>query len=226
MTREEVAYRNILRLITDGALTEGARLPSEAEMARSFGISRPVVRQALTRLKEAGVIDVRWGAGSYVRDVSSVENEPSFGPVESLNEVRFTYELRYALEGEAAALAARRRAPLDAARQAFDDIEKSVSERSLGLEGDLAFHFAIAAASQNPYFERMLRRIRRPLEFSISLSRTLSLTHREERLRTVQKEHLAILDAIAAGDPEAARAAVRCHIENACRRIFQGPGDV
>lgn len=227
VSREEIAYRSILRLITDGALTEGARLPSEAEMARLFGISRPVVRQALTRLKEAGVIDVRWGAGSYVLDASGAgQSEPSFGPVQSLNEVRFTYELRYALEGEAAALAARRRSSLDAARRAFEAVEKSISDHSPGLEGDLAFHLAIASAAQNPYFERMLRSIRRPLDFCINLTQTLALTHPEEQLRTVQKEHLAILDAIAAGDPESARAAMHHHLDCAYRRLFEGPGGV
>ena len=64
VSRVEHAHRGILALITDGALTTGARLPTEAEMASKFGVSRPVVRQALTRLEEARVVEVRWGAGS------------------------------------------------------------------------------------------------------------------------------------------------------------------
>jgi GntR family transcriptional regulator, transcriptional repressor for pyruvate dehydrogenase complex len=79
--------------------------------------------------------------------------------------------LRFALEGKATALAARRRAPLDAVRRTVDALEKSMSGRSLGQAEDVAFHLAIAAASQNPYFERALHSIRQPLEFSINLTR-------------------------------------------------------
>jgi DNA-binding FadR family transcriptional regulator len=225
-SRVEHAYRGILALITEGAMTAGARLPSEAEMATTFGVSRPVVRQALTRLEQARVVEVRWGAGSYVRDISGAARpEPNFGPVRSLDEVRQTYEFRAALEGDAAALAAERRPPepLAAARRALDSLEQALTNGTLGESSDLEFHFAIAAASCNPFFERMLRSIQRPLEFSINLTRTLSQTHPSMRRRDVQSEHIAILAAIEAGDPDAARAAMRRHLANSCQRLFMGP---
>jgi GntR family transcriptional repressor for pyruvate dehydrogenase complex len=227
VSRVEEAYRRILALITEGALTQGDRLPSEPEMAASFGISRPVIRQALTRLQQAGVVDVRWGAGSYVRNVGQTGgSDPTFGPIRSLEEVRFTYELRAAIEGEAAALAAERgpSPALDAARKALAKLDDVLATDVVGQDADLEFHFAIAAASQNPFFERMLRSIRPSLEFSINLARTLSLTFPHERLRIVQAEHIAILRSIEAGDPVAAREAMRAHVLNALRRIFQGPG--
>jgi len=228
-SRVDAAYRAILQLITERPLSAGDRLPSEAEMAETFGISRPVVRQALSRLQEAGVVDVRWGAGSYVRNPDEApRNGASFGPVRCLEEVRLVYELRAAVEGDAAALAAERRnattlAPLHAALAKMD---KAVSLDEIGQQADLALHLAVATASQNPFFEQMLRSIRRPLEFSISLARTLSLTYADERLRIVQAEHVAIFEAIAAGTPERARRAMRAHLSNACQRIFLGPGGV
>ena len=226
ISRVENAYRGILALITDGALTAGERLPSEAEMATRFGVSRPVVRQALTRLEQGRVVEVRWGAGSYVRDVSRVEGgEANFGPVRSLDEVRSAFEFREAVEGDAAALAAARRPPeaLAAARRALAKIDHSLATGSLGEDGDLEFHFAIAQASGNPFFERILRSIQRPLEFSISLTRTLSQTHPAERRYDVQAEHVAVLEAIEAGRPDAARVAMRLHLTNSCKRLFQGP---
>ncbi len=228
VSRVEEAYRGILGLITDGALAEGDRLPSEPEMATTLGVSRPVIRQALSRLQQVGVVDVRWGAGSYVRDVAGArQGDPTFGPVRSLDEVRFAYEFRAAIESDAAALAAERRlsGPLAAARRALDQLDLALDGKQVGQEPDLAFHFAIAAASGNPFYERVMRSIQRPLEFSISLTRTLSTTHPNDRRLDVQSEHVAILEAIEAGNSEKARAAMRTHLQNACRRLFQGPGD-
>ena len=226
VSRVEHAYRGILALITDGALTAGDRLPSEAEMATMFAVSRPVVRQALTRLEQARVVEVRWGAGSYVRDVSLAQGgEPNFGPVRSLDEVRLTFEFRAAVEGDAAAHAAERRpaVAIAEARRALTKLDHALATGSLGEDADLEFHFAIAAASCNPFFERTLRSIQRPLEFAISLTRTLSQTHPTGRRSAVQSEHVAVLEAIEAGDPDRARAAMRTHLANSCKRLFQGP---
>jgi GntR family transcriptional repressor for pyruvate dehydrogenase complex len=229
-SRVDEAYRKILAIITEGALVGGQRLPSEGEMAATIGVSRPVIRQALTRLQHSGVVKVRWGAGTYVQDASGATAagaSPSFGPVRSLNEVRQVYDFRAALEGEAAALAARNPgAPAIAmARRALETLETVLATSVEAQEADLEFHLAIATASGNPFYERAMRSIQRSIDFSIGLTRTLSLTHPRDRLLTVQAEHVAVLKAIEAGEPEKARAAMRTHLENACRRLFQGPGD-
>ncbi len=227
--RSEEAYRRLLSIITEGSLDPGDRLPSETELASQFGISRPLIRQAISRLQEGGLIDVRWGAGSYVRDrAGMMDADPTFGTVESLTDVRHAFELREAVEGDAAALAAMHRlpGPLAAARRALEKLERAVRERTIGEQPDLDFHFAIAAASGNPFFERALRNIRRPMEFTINLTRTMALTHPAERLRVVQGEHVAIMEAVEAGEAEAARRAMRAHLANSCTRLFLGPGAV
>jgi GntR family transcriptional regulator, transcriptional repressor for pyruvate dehydrogenase complex len=227
--RSEQAYRRTLSLITEGGLVDGDRLPSETVLAARFGISRPLIRQALSRLQAAGVVDVRWGAGSYVRDPAGAERQdPSFGPVGSLEEVRQAFELRQAVEGDAAALAAKHRPPtqLTLARQALAALDHAVATGAIGQQPDIDFHFAIAAAAQNPLFERVLQSIRRSIEFTISLTRSMALTHPVERLRLVQSEHVAIMQAIEAGDPQLARQAMRAHLANSCARLFLGPGAV
>lgn len=226
VSRADAAYRGILGMIMDDALVDGDRLPSEPEMAATLGISRPVVRQALSRLQQAGIVDVRWGAGSFVRDAAGARRaDPSFGPVRSLEEVRLTYEFRCAIEGDAAALAAERQlaGPLGTARRSLDKLDQALAKGEIALAPDLDFHFAIAMASGNPFFERVLRTIQKPLEFSVSLTRTLALSHPNERRLNVMSEHSAILDAIEAGKPAAARKAMRLHLQNSCRRLFQGP---
>jgi DNA-binding FadR family transcriptional regulator len=226
LSRVEHAYRQILGFITGGILAKGDRLPSESEMATRFGVSRPVVREALTRLQQAGVIEVRWGAGSYVLDAEGADSgETNFGPLESLDEVRASFEVRIAFESRAAALAATRGTPamISQIRQAFDKMEAAIETQTLAVDADLEFHLAIAAATQNPFFARIHQSFQHPITFSISLARSLSLTHPRERLRIVQQEHAVILDAIESGDAEAAAAAMTTHLDNACRRIFQGP---
>src|SRR5258708_18627988 len=131
VSRVDEAYRGILGLITDGALVDGDRLPSEPDMAATLGISRPVIRHALGRLQQVGVVDVRWGAGSFVRDAAGAKRgDPTFGPVRSLEEVRFTYEFRAAIEGDAAALAAERRppGPLGIAKRALDKLDQALAK--------------------------------------------------------------------------------------------------
>jgi len=226
-TRVEESYRKILAMITEGTFADGDRLPSEAELANSIGVSRPVIRQALSRLEHSGVVKVRWGAGTYVQDATAAHpGDPSFGPVQSLDEVRHIYVFRAALEGDAAALAAQHRPPaaIDTARRALASLEQSLGTSTEAHNADFSFHLAIATASGNPFFERVLRSIQRPMEFSIHLTRTLSLTHPSERRLVVQAEHVAVLAAVEAGQAEQARVAMRAHLENACRRLFQGPG--
>jgi len=224
--RSEEAYRRTLGLITDGGLVDGDRLPSETELAARFGVSRPLIRQALSRLQAAGVIEVRWGAGSYIRNRGGAD--PGFGPIGSLEEIRHAFELRQALEGDAAAAAARHRpaAALEVARRALAELETALQTGAIGQDQDVAFHFAIAAAAQNPLFERVLRSIQRSLEFTISLTRSMALTYPFERRRIVQDEHVAILAAIEAGTPDQARSAMRQHLANSCTRLFLGPGAV
>ena len=227
VSRVDDAYRQILSMITGGVVGEGDRLPSEAELATRTGVSRPVVRQALSRLQHAGIVKVRWGSGTYVQDATGTQSsDPSFGPVRSLDEVRHAYAFRAAMEGGAAALAAELRpaGPIATAHRALDRLENTLETSVQAQDSDLEFHFAIAAASGNPFFERVLRSIQRPLEFSIGLARSLSLTHPHERRLVVQAEHVAVLAAVEAGDPAAARQAMERHLVNACRRLFEGPG--
>jgi GntR family transcriptional regulator, transcriptional repressor for pyruvate dehydrogenase complex len=225
-SRVEYTYRKILSFIVGGLLTKGDRLPSESEMAVNFGVSRPVVREALTRLQQSGVIEIRRGAGSFVLDADNRDSiNADFGTVESLDDVRASFEIRVAFESRAAALAAMRgtAATIAHIRQAFDKMEDAIETQSLAVDADLAFHMAIAVATQNPFFAKIHQSFLQPVTFSISLARSLSLTHPQERLREVQREHAAILSAIERGEPEQAAAAMTAHLDNACRRLFQGP---
>lgn len=220
----------IADLIGRGEFDDAGRLPSEVVLADRFGVSRPVVREALSQLRSMGFIVSRKGSGSYIRKQSETASHHAgavgFGPVNSLAEVRKCYEFRIGLEGEAAYFAAQNRTPemLAAIREALERMEAAMSGGMVGKNADLEFHIAVARASGNEFFEAVMQSMRTPIEFAINLARSLTLTRPLEHLRAVQTEHVVMFEAIEAGDKDAARLAMRTHIENACRRVFEGPG--
>jgi GntR family transcriptional regulator, transcriptional repressor for pyruvate dehydrogenase complex len=218
-------------LIERGEFSDGSRLPAEIDLADRFGVSRPVIREALSRLRVMGVIVSRKGSGSYVQKrnngaAARALAVTGFGPVNSLAEVKKCYEFRIGFEGEAAYYAAQNRTPetLRLMRAALDRMEMAVAHGLVGMSADFEFHLAVARASGNEFFEAVMQSMRLPIEFAINLARSLSLTRPIEHLRIVQTEHVEMFEAIEAGDKDAARRAMRAHVEGACWRVFEGPG--
>ena len=217
-------------LIEQGEFGDEGRLPSELALADRFGVSRPVVREALSRLRSRGVVVSRKGSGSYFRKSPASGpaslGAPGFWPIDSLAAVRKCFEFRTGVESEAAFFAAQNHAPetLEAIRQALERMEAAATDGAVATRADLEFHLAVARASGNEYFEAVLQSMRTPIEFAINLARSLTLTRPLEHLRIVQTEHVVLFQAIEARDRDAARAAMRRHIENTCKRVFEGPG--
>lgn len=219
--------QRMVALIDRGEFSEGGRLPAESELATRFGVSRPVIREALSRLRVLGVIVSRKGSGSYVQKRAERPTQTpaiGFGPVDSLAQVRKCYEFRASLEGDAAYYAAQNRTPemLLTMRDALDSMAVAIEQGIVGMNPDIEFHFTVARASGNQFFEAVMESMRTPLEFAVNLARILVL--RFDHLLTVQAEHVAMFEAIEAQDKDAARLAMRTHIENACFRVFEGPG--
>jgi GntR family transcriptional repressor for pyruvate dehydrogenase complex len=226
---DQLALR-VAALIDRGEFAEGHRLPAESELADRFGVSRPVIREALSRLRVMGMIVSRRGSGSYVQkravEPIAAKARIGFGPVTSMAEVRKCYEFRVGVEGDAAYFAAMNRTPetLVTMQSALHRMEQAVAEGAVGMGADLEFHLAVARASGNEFFEAVMEAMRTPIEFAINLARSLALSRPIEHLLTVQAEHVAMFEAIKFRDREAARNAMRAHITNACSRIFEGPG--
>ena len=221
--RSAAIYDAIVALIVSGEFAEQSRLPSEVDLSRRFGASRPVVREALARLRDDGLIVSRQGSGSYVtrRPDDAVLR---FVPVGSIADIQRCFEFRVGLEGAAAALAAERREASDLAamRSAYEALEVSIRTGQLGVDADSLFHEAIARATHNHYHVSVQVSLRAHIALGMNLTRNLSMLRTNARLRLVQDEHSTILAAIEARDAAAARHAMETHIENARRRMFEG----
>jgi DNA-binding FadR family transcriptional regulator len=218
-------YRQIAEqlrsLMTSGEFNPGSRLPAERDLAKQLGVSRPSVREALIALEVEGWVEVRTGSGVYVlaRSAGQANGHATqvpateWGPLELLR-------ARRVIEGEIAALAATqaRRRHLQIIAEAIElmrhDVERGVSP----LEGDRAFHTAVAQASDNavlldtvqtfwdarhgPLFERLGGHFESGPVWRLAIA-----------------EHEAVLAAIRVRDPGAARSAMQQHMDKTNARF-------
>ncbi|MCO5731150.1 FadR/GntR family transcriptional regulator [Rhizobium sp. SSA_523] len=219
----DIIYEKIVSMIADGRFPVHERLPSETSLAGMLGASRPVVREALERLRKDELIVSRKGSGSYVRQRpdSSVLTQV---PVGSLADVQRFFEFRAGLEAEAAALAARNWQAADKTRiqATFEALERCLLRHDLGAEEDQQFHDAVAQATGNQ-FHTMVREWFKPhIAIGMSVTRSLSLKRTPDHVRAVQDEHDAIVRAIFERREADAHAAMKTHILNARARMFRG----
>jgi GntR family transcriptional regulator, transcriptional repressor for pyruvate dehydrogenase complex len=211
--------------IRDGRLAPGDKLPTEAAIMGEFAVSRTVVREAISKLQAAGLVETRHGIGTFVIGLGEA---PGFrlGPEQfnTLREVVAVLELRIGVETEAAALAAQRRseANLAAMRQALDAVAAAMAEGRDAVSADFQFHLEIARATQNSHFADMMATLGTSIIPRARLgggeAGDAMSPERLQYLRRVNAEHESILDAIAAGDADAARAAMRTHLANSRER--------
>ena len=208
--------------IRDGRLAPGDKLPTEAAIMGTYGVSRTVVREAISKLQAAGLVATRHGVGTFV--VGFGDSAPFRIPAEqfgTLRDVIAVLELRIGIETEAAALAAQRRTAANLAemRQALDAFAAALAEGRDAVAPDFRFHVEIARATQNRHFAELMNALGAQIIPRARLQPAFPMT--EERrlyLHRVNGEHESILDAIAAQDADAARAAMRTHLANSRER--------
>lgn len=218
----DVVYDSIRRTIANGEYAEEERLPGEHALAAQFDVSRPVIRTALKRLREEGMVTSRQGSGSYIS--STVLPKPlAFQPLETIADLQRCYEFRLTIEPAAAALAASRRSAADLAeiKKLLQVMRDATERRSHREDADFGFHLAITAAANNQYFETSMRALKDHIAVGMKFH-GLSLQTVRGGLDHVLDEHAAIFRAIANGEAETARAAMAAHVGGSRDRLFEG----
>lgn len=200
--------RNLLEELSSGRYPIGARLPAERELAIKYGVSRPTVREAIIALEVQKLVEVRVGSGAYVLRMPGKEDLPGF----DISAFELT-EARLMFEGEAAALAATQIGDDEVAE--IERLVEAIAAENIDPRGteqaDRAFHLAIARATRNGAIHDAIER----LWDLRATSPEAALLHEKARtanIKPVVDEHTAILEALRARNPSAARAAMRNHL--------------
>ncbi len=230
-TMAQRVAEHLARLIADGTLAPGDRLPGEPELARRLGVSRPTLREALGMLHARRLVEVRPRSGTFVASALPAE---AVGAVLELVTVDPTkiwelLEIRRLVDGEVAALAARRRTPSDLAR--LEELATSVASfagdalvrREEGGRAYARFFAHLARATHNTLLAHLVESVFRTLRSALPYSRA-RLASQASAGDTIRTQLLMIMEAVAAGDPDAARACTVTHLDFV-ERALRGLGN-
>jgi len=215
----DTVVEQLLSALGEGRLVPGSELPAESELARSFGVSKTVVREALGRLAVMGVVSIQQGRPSTVC-------MPSAAPLTALLDLtlrlrpdglRQAIELRRALETEIAGLAAENAtaADIDELRGLIERMREHLEGIDTWVEADYAFHQKLGEMSGNELMRFLMQAIAKPAREAM---RRLQVRREMRDARATLARHVAIVDAVAARDPAAAKAAMQVHFD-ASRKI-------
>jgi GntR family transcriptional regulator, transcriptional repressor for pyruvate dehydrogenase complex len=217
--------RQYAQRIRSHTIQPGEKLPTEAQIMREFSVSRTVVREAISRLHAAHLVDTQHGVGTFAAAKPPEDGlRLSGADISTTMDILSVLELRISLETESAALAAQRREEqhLSIMRRALDTFEANLQSGGNTALPDVEFHLQIAQATGNRYFVEVLSHLGHTL-----LPRTrqnaqqLSATDQLAYLKRINQEHEQIYDSIARRDQEGARAAMRLHLSNGLQRQRQ-----
>jgi GntR family transcriptional repressor for pyruvate dehydrogenase complex len=213
------------RMIRDGQLKPGDQLPPERELAQRFGVSRTAVREAVKALAEKGLVESQHGRGTFVLDGTQRAIRDSLGRIVTQAGLQpdgasHLIAVREMLEPEIAARAASRADDKDIAgmREAYEAMEHAGGNAEAYIEADLDFHLSLAEAADNPLV--------------LALIDSIVALLREHRLRIFavnggpergQYHHRRILEAIERHDPEAARSAMKAHLQQVTEDARRAP---
>lgn len=223
-------YRNLAQGVVEelsarirqGEFNPGDKLPPEAAIMEAYGVSRTVVREAISQLQAGGLVQTRHGIGTFVLAPPQTGLGLATDTVVTVRDVLAILELRISMETEAAWLAASRRSDAQVVQmgEALAEMARAFSAGRTSVEADVRFHQLIAQATGNRYFVDLLGQLGSAI---IPRSRVntpgLGMDKPADYLERLQREHEDIYKAIARRDPEAARAAMRTHLSNSRERL-------
>lgn len=205
--------------IQEGRLKPGDKLPTEHFLAKSLGVSRSVVREAIAQLRNEGLVETRQGVGAFVTERQSRTIRIDEGELFKRDSFRDLFQLRIPLEIEAAGLAAvhYKEADLERIDEALARMTGSEKWTDEGIDADLAFHRAIAEATGNDYFALFIGFIAERISLAIAAAR--ARVELEEIVNVTIDEHVVVRNAIASRNPKVAREAMRAHLLGAASRV-------
>lgn len=204
------------KMVTQGAIAVGQKLPTENALCEMFGVSRTVIREAVAKLKSLGLVETKRGVGTTV-----IRNAPaetfyarSINPT-AVEDILHILELRMVVESAAASLAAQRHDAEDMARieSALKAFHEARARHELARKEDYEFHLSIAIATKNPFIRSFFEQYNKNIiPRAKILNANIDQAASEKYLKRVEDEHLELFEAIKARNAEAASAAMHEHL--------------
>lgn len=208
----------IAAALFDGRISPGEPLPPEGEIAREFGVSKPIAREALRQLTSAGLIFTQQGKVARAKALSGEQMDKIYGYAvrSSLKRLQEANEMRRVIETGIARLAAERRDPegLDVMRQGLGDMVSSLRQPSGFTAADILFHLGLAMATGNSMIRVQMEGMR-SVQREVSELFSRRANRSDDDWRATIARHQAIYDAIAAGDSALAEDKIRAHFDAA-----------
>jgi GntR family transcriptional repressor for pyruvate dehydrogenase complex len=210
--------------IQRGVLRAGDKVPTELALMKQLSVSRSVVREAMSRLQAAKIVETRHGVGTFILDAKEAEAVTlQAADLSNMLDVMAIIEFRIDMEAAAAGLAATRRTEqhlkhIAASLECFElEMQRGSTDT---VAHDVDFHLQIARASGNRYFFDVLSQLGRGVSPRTRLgSAEIAELDRADHLRSVLTEHQMIYEAIVRRDADDARAAMRMHLSNSRERL-------
>lgn len=209
----EEVVRQVEHAIRAGHVHRGQRLPAERQLAKTFGVSRGVIREAVKVLGATGLVEARQGSGLYVQNdtIPTITRAFILSVSPDTKSIERLFEFRRGLESDAARFAAQRRGPLhlDEMRKTIEAIEQATDPTDWNhfAACDNAFHKAIAQASENPYLEVAIATARDMQRDVVNL-----IADKAGSIQAAIAHHRSVLNAIERRDAESAARTMADHI--------------
>ncbi|MGE0310324.1 MAG: FadR/GntR family transcriptional regulator [Lautropia sp.] len=208
----------IAAALLDGRIEPDAPLPSEGEIAREFGVSKPIAREALRQLAGVGLVATRQGRVARARALNgdSLDRFYGFAVRASLTHLREANEMRMVVETGIARLAARRRADegVAAMAAAVADMERAILKPAAFTDADIAFHLGLALATRNSMIRVQMEGLKSVQVGVSALFAQRASRTKQDWLGTIER-HRRIHDAVAAGDESEAARCIAAHYQAA-----------
>ena len=219
----ETLVESFAQRMRSGELKRGDKLPTEVQIMASENVSRSVVRDAISRMQAAGLVETLHGIGTFVLDMPAPEGF-NLGPatIVLLSDVLDLLEFRLSIEVQAAGMAAQCATP-----QALEELEQALQALLQGPEkpgsttnADFQFHLKIAKASGNRYLIDMMKNLGTKMIPRTRMNSAYNgQSNRSSYLAGINAEHQQIFDAIISRQVDAARTAMFLHLSNSRRRL-------
>ncbi|WP_394531535.1 GntR family transcriptional regulator [Priestia aryabhattai] len=214
---EEVA-ETLLENIKEGSLKPGDRLDSVQQLAENFQVGRSAIREALSALRAMGLLEMKQGEGTFVREFNSdmLSLPVTSAVLMNKNHIEHLLEVRKVLEIGAVRAAAQKRTDADLKQlsNSLEQMKGAFGNEELGEKADFAFHLAIAKASQNPLLVKLMNNVSEMMIETMKETRRIWLYAEEKTAERIYKEHQQIYEAILSQHAEDAQYFMMSHLDN------------